>query len=89
MDNKKPERHGTQMFDVNKARAAEIDSVMLEVNNALNEKGYSAVSQIVGYVMSGDPTYITSHKDARNLIQSIERDEILEEMVKRYLLSIQ
>ncbi len=88
MDNKKPE-FGTQMFDVNKARAAEIDSVMLEVNNALNEKGYSAVSQIVGYVMSGDPTYITSHKDARNLIQSIERDEILEEMVKRYLLSIQ
>jgi len=89
MDNKKPEQYGTQMFDVNKARAAEIDSVMLEVNNALNEKGYSAVSQIVGYVMSGDPTYITSHKDARNLIQSIERDEILEEMVKRYLLSIQ
>lgn len=89
MDNKKPEQYDTQMFDVNKARAAEIDSVMLEVNNALNEKGYSAVSQIVGYVMSGDPTYITSHKDARNLIQSIERDEILEEMVKRYLLSIQ
>ena len=65
------------------------DEDALHIMDVLNEKGYSAVSQIVGYVMSGDPTYITSHKDARNLIQSIERDEILEEMVKRYLLSIQ
>ena len=62
---------------------------MQVVNNALIDKGYNPVNQIVGYVMSGDPTYITSHNDARNLIQKIERDELLEELVKRYLSSIQ
>jgi uncharacterized protein (UPF0297 family) len=53
------------------------------------EKGYNPINQIVGYVMSGDPTYITSHKEARNAIQKIERDELLEELVRRYLNSIQ
>ncbi|VYU06052.1 Uncharacterised protein [Eubacterium limosum] len=80
---------GTILFDVNNDKAKTIDEVMQEVNKALVEKGYNPVNQIVGYVMSGDPTYITSHNDARNLIQKIERDELLEELVKRYLSSIQ
>ncbi|QCT71450.1 IreB family regulatory phosphoprotein [Eubacterium maltosivorans] len=80
---------GTILFDVNNDKAKTIDDVMQEVNKALIEKGYNPVNQIVGYVMSGDPTYITSHNDARNLIQKIERDELLEELVKRYLSSIQ
>ena len=74
---------------INNDKAKTIDEVMQEVNKALIEKGYNPVNQIVGYVMSGDPTYITSHNDARNLIQKIERDELLEELVKRYLSSIQ
>ena len=80
---------GTILFDVNNDKAKTIDEVMQEVNKALIEKGYNPVNQIVGYVMSGDPTYITSHNDALNLIQKIERDELLEELVKRYLSSIQ
>lgn len=80
---------GTILFDVNNDKAKKIDEVMQEVNKSLIEKGYNPVNQIVGYVMSGDPTYITSHNDARNLIQKIERDELLEELVKRYLSSIQ
>ena len=80
---------GTILFDVNNDKAKTIDEVMQEVNKALIEKGYNPVNQIVGYGMSGDPTYITSHNDARNLIQKIERDELLEELVKRYLSSIQ
>ena len=80
---------GTILFDVNNDKAKTIDEVMQEVNKALIEKGYNPGNQIVGYVMSGDPTYITSHNDARNLIQKIERDELLEELVKRYLSSIQ
>lgn len=80
---------GTILFDVNNDKAKTIDEVMQEVNKALIEKGYNPVNQIVGYVMSGDPTYITSHNDARNLIQKIERDELLEELVKRYLSSSQ
>ena len=80
---------GTILFDVNNDKAKTIDEVMQEVNKALIEIGYNPVNQIVGYVMSGDPTYITSHNDARNLIQKIERDELLEELVKRYLSSIQ
>jgi uncharacterized protein (UPF0297 family) len=55
------------------------------VYNALKEKGYNPISQIVGYLLSGDPAYITSFKGARNLIRKIERDELLEELVKSYL----
>lgn len=79
----------TILFDVNNEKVKKIDDVMREVNQALIEKGYNPINQIVGYVMSGDPTYITSHKEARNLIQKIERDELLEELVKRYLVSIE
>ena len=55
------------------------------VNEALLEKGYNPINQIVGYILSGDPTYITSHNDARNKIRTIERDELLEKMVKNYI----
>ena len=59
--------------------------ILKEVYEALNEKGYNSINQIVGYILSGDPTYITSHKGARNLIRRIERDELLEKMVKNYI----
>ncbi|ADL08109.1 IreB family regulatory phosphoprotein [Thermosediminibacter oceani] len=59
--------------------------ILTEVYNALKEKGYNPISQIVGYLLSGDPAYITSFKNARNIIRKIERDELLEELVKSYL----
>ncbi|TYP50363.1 IreB family regulatory phosphoprotein [Thermosediminibacter litoriperuensis] len=59
--------------------------ILTEVYNALKEKGYNPISQIVGYLLSGDPAYITSFKGARNLIRKIERDELLEELIKSYL----
>ena len=59
--------------------------VLLHVRAALDEKGYRAVDQIVGYLVSGDPAYITSHRDARLWIRKIEKDELLEEMVRFYL----
>ena len=59
--------------------------ILKEVYHALEEKGYNPINQIVGYILSGDPTYITSHNDARNLIRQIERDELLEKMVKNYI----
>lgn len=59
--------------------------VLNEVTSALAEKGYNAVNQLVGYLLSGDPTYITSHRNARNTIRRVERDEIIEELVRNYL----
>ena len=79
---------GTIMFEVDSEKSQKIDEVMRNVHKALVEKGYNPVNQIVGYVMTGDPTYITSHTEARNAIQKIERDELLEELVRRYLKSI-
>lgn len=64
----------------NKAR-----EVIVKVYKALQEKGYNPISQIVGYLLSGDPTYITSHNNARSLIRYVERDELLEELVKKYI----
>lgn len=63
--------------------------ILREVYQALLEKGYSPVNQIVGYLLSGDPTYITSHRNARNLIRKVDRDELLEELVKSYLERIE
>ncbi len=65
--------------------ASQAKDVILLVQSALNEKGYDPVNQIVGYILSGDPTYITGHKNARNVIGKIERDELLEEIVTFYL----
>ncbi len=63
----------------------EVEEVMLHVYKSLNEKGYNPINQIVGYLLSGDPAYIPRHEDARNLIRSLERDEIIEELVKFYI----
>lgn len=59
--------------------------VLVAVYNSLEEKGYNPINQIVGYLLSGDPAYITSHNDARTLIKKIERDDLMEELVKKYL----
>lgn len=59
--------------------------IIMEVYQALKEKGYNPISQFVGYIMSGDPTYITSHNNARALIMKLERDELVEELFKEYL----
>ena len=76
----------TQKFDLNSERSVLVKNSMLSVKNALEEKGYNPVNQIVGYIMSGDPTYITSYKDARSLISKLDRDELLEEIVSYYLI---
>jgi len=62
-----------------------VTEVLERIYEALNEKGYNPISQIVGYIMSGDPTYITSFKGARSLIMKVERDEILEELMRNYV----
>ena len=64
-----------------------VQEVLASVYAALTEKGYNPTNQIVGYIMSGDPTYITSHKNARAMIMKVERDELVEEMLKRYIES--
>lgn len=63
--------------------------ILSEVYEALTDKGYNPVNQIVGYILSGDPTYITGHKNARSLISKIERDELLEELVNSYLSKLE
>ena len=68
-----------------KERKSRVEMVMSQIYDALKEKGYDPVNQIVGYILSGDPTYITSHNGARSLITKVETDEILEELVKFYL----
>ena len=76
----------TQFFGrLDKEPENEAKSILMTVSEALREKGYNPVNQIVGYILSGDPTYITSHKNARVLIRKLERDELLEELVKDYL----
>ncbi|WP_141433683.1 IreB family regulatory phosphoprotein [Bacillus sp. 03113] len=62
-----------------------VDEVLFQVYEALQEKGYNPINQIVGYLLSGDPAYIPRHRDARNIIRKLERDEIIEELVKSYL----
>ncbi|MGO4887379.1 IreB family regulatory phosphoprotein [Anaerobacillus sp. MEB173] len=63
----------------------DVQEVLLTVYKALDEKGYNPINQIVGYLLSGDPAYIPRHKDARSLIRKLERDELIEELVKSYL----
>lgn len=64
---------------------SEAKKILLAVSEAMAEKGYNPVNQIVGYILSGDPSYVTSHKNARSLIRKLERDELLEELIKDYL----
>ena len=75
----------TMKLNVGRSTEADAREIMDAVYTALKEKGYSPVTQIVGYFLSGDPTYITSHNNARSLIRKLERDELLEEIVKSYL----
>ena len=75
----------TQYFRTKPDQELQVKEVLDLVYNAMDEKGYNPVNQIVGYIMSGDPTYITSYQNARVLIRKLERDELLEELVKDYL----
>ncbi len=75
----------TQFIDINQTNRISVSEVILRVYQALVERGYNPVNQIVGYIMSGDPTYITSHNNARSLIMKVERDEILEELMRNYV----
>ena len=75
----------TQFIDINQTKRISVSEVILRVYQALVERGYNPVNQIVGYIMSGDPTYITSHKGARSLIMKVERDEILEVLFENYI----
>ena len=79
------EINNTQYFKVQKDQEIEVKDVIAQIYEALTEKGYNPVNQIVGYVMSGDPTYITSYNGARSLIMKMERDELVEEMFKTYI----
>lgn len=79
------EINNTQYFKVQKEQEIQVKDIIASVYQALTEKGYNPVNQIVGYVMSGDPTYITSHKGARSLIMKAERDEIIEELLEDYI----
>lgn len=75
----------TQYFKVQAEPETGVKVVLYTVYQALTEKGYNPVNQIVGYIMSGDPTYITSHKNARSMIMKVERDELVEELLTEYI----
>lgn len=75
----------TMMFKMEKDREAEAREILFTVYEALNEKGYNPINQLVGYILSGDPTYITNHLNARSVVKRLERDELLEEIVRFYL----
>lgn len=75
----------TMMFKVEKEEKVRVRDVLADVQAALQEKGYDPINQLIGYLLSGDPAYITSYKGARNLIRRVERDEILAELLKNYL----
>ena len=79
------EIHNTQFFKAVQENKMDVSQVLEQVYVALTEKGYNPVNQIVGYLMSGDPTYITSHKGARSLIMRAERDEIIEVLFEDYI----
>ena len=79
------ENNNTQFFKVVKDQEPEVMEILDNVYLALTEKGYNPVSQIVGCIMSGDPTFITSHKNARSLIMKAERDELIEALLENYI----
>ena len=78
----------TMYFKVNKEDELNPRDVLLAVYDALQEKGYNSINQLVGYLISGDPAYITSHKQARSLIRRVERDDLIEELVVNYLKNV-
>lgn len=75
----------TMTFSISEDKEDEMRQILITVFDALREKGYNPVSQIVGYILSEDPTYITTHNNARSLIRKIDRDELLQSLVKSYL----
>lgn len=75
----------TQEFSIKRDPESEMKAILATVYTALSEKGYKPINQIVGYILSEDPTYITTHNNARNLIRRLDRDELLQELVKSYL----
>jgi len=77
----------TIFFDGNKEKTEQptLEEILRAVYDALEEKGYNSIDQMVGYILSGDPSYITSHNNARNLIRHIERDDLVEELLKAFL----
>jgi len=79
------EREKTGVFQVGTRQLRDVEEALRYVYEALLERGYNPVDQIVGYLVSGDPTYITSHKEARTLIRQIDRDRLLEELVRCYV----
>ena len=78
----------TKAFPTNEVKAQQIREILNETKEALEDRGYNSINQITGYLISNDPAYISSHKGARKIIQSVERYEIIEELV-RYFLNIQ
>ena len=79
------DKNQTQFFRVQKEPEIQVKDVLEIVYRSLSEKGYNPLNQIVGYIMSGDPTYITSHNNARSLIMKVERDELVEELLADYI----
>ena len=77
--------NNTITFSLEEVREADMKRILTTVYDALKEKGYNPTSQIVGYILSEDPTYITTHNNARSLIRRIDRDELLKAMVRSYL----
>lgn len=79
------ENSKTQQFPISSLREYEIREILTAVYEALREKGYDPINQLVGYILSEDPTYITSHNNARSLIRKLDRDEIMSSLIKNYL----
>lgn len=77
--------NNTQFFNFVQGSDVSVKKVLESVYEAMKEKGYNPVSQIVGYIMSGDPTYITSYNGARSMIMKVERDELVEELLREYI----
>lgn len=77
----------TRKFQVPQERSSEMKAILMSVYDSLKEKGYNPINQIVGYILSEDPTYITNHNNARTLIRKLDRDELLQELVRQYLSS--
>ena len=75
----------TRKFDLAQERDTEMKQILRTVYDSLQEKGYNSINQIVGYILSEDPTYITNHNNARALIRKLDRDELLQELVKNFL----
>ena len=75
----------TRRFNIRYERDQEIKAILTSVYDSLKQKGYDPINQIVGYILSEDPTYITNHNNARALIRRLDRDELLQELVKQYL----